>query len=289
MKVDYISDLHLDFWIKETNPQNPKFQKQLNNFINTILPKKNDVLIVAGDLGHYYAQDTAFLTKMKDYYDNILIVPGNHDMYLVSDSIKQKYQYNSVNRMLEMKRFCAENNIHYLDGNTINIDGVNFSGSGMHWDGSFGKNLFSDCTDGELLGHWENVMNDARLIYMKGSDHIKSPTMYGGYYSKPSFKPLDFFKSQKDKLDRITEADVMITHYAPRVPDNMRQRYREDLASSFYYFDGSEYVKNLKPKFWIYGHTHDKVDEIQDGCRFLCNPLGYPGENTYNIIKTFEV
>jgi len=189
-----------------------------------------------------------------------------------------------------MKAFCRENEgFHYLDGNVVNINGINFGGAGMHWDGSFAKTLCSDMTDGELLGHWENVMNDANLIYWEGKDHIKVPTAYGGSYSVPSFKPLDFFKSQKEKLDKIDAVDVMITHYAPRIPDNMRQRYKEDLASSFYYFDGSEYVERLKPKYWVYGHTHDRVDETENGCNFLCNPLGYPGENTYNVIKRFEI
>jgi Icc-related predicted phosphoesterase len=289
MKIDYISDIHLDFHCTELNGQAPKFKKQLDKFVDTIKPNHHDVLIIAGDLGHYYSQDSKFLLKMKEFYKDVIVVPGNHDMYLVSKSIRSKYQYNSWNRILEMKKFCADNDIIYLDGNTKVINGVSFAGGGMAWDGSYGKKIEEDCTDEELLGHWELVMNDSRMMFANGKDNIRVPLAYSGYYTEPSFKPYEFFDSQKRKFDRIQNADVVVTHYGPKTPDDMREEYVDDLTTSFYYFDGEEYIDKLKPTKWIYGHSHIQVDEMHKGCNMLCNALGYPGENTYAEIKTFEI
>ena len=32
-------------------------------------------------------------------------------------------------------------------------------------------------------------------------------------------------------------------------------------------------------KTWIYGHTHTGSEVEYRGIKFLCNPIGYPGEN----------
>ena len=293
MKIDYISDVHIDFWCREINTQNPKFKKQLKFLIDTILPNKEKsgkVLIIAGDLGHYYKQDTEFLLEIKQYYEHIFLVPGNHDMYLVSDSIKKTYMFDSWNRVLEMKSFCRDNKgFHYLDGNKVVVDGISFAGCGMAWDGSYGKVVYPDCDMGELLGHWENVMNDANLMFMNGKDVINVPTAYGGRYTKPSFDPIEFFSSQKKKIEKIDGADVVVSHYGPKVPDDISETYKSDLTTSFYYFNGDDDIDRIKPKKWIYGHTHRKVNEVYKGCNMLCNPLGYPGENTYTVIKSFEI
>ncbi len=34
--------------------------------------------------------------------------------------------------------------------------------------------------------------------------------------------------------------------------------------------------------YWIAGHTHHAVDTVQDGCRIIINPLGYPNEYGQN-------
>lgn len=40
-------------------------------------------------------------------------------------------------------------------------------------------------------------------------------------------------------------------------------------------------VNSIKPKAWIYGHTHDKHDYYIGRTHYICNPVGYPGENNY--------
>ena len=41
---------------------------------------------------------------------------------------------------------------------------------------------------------------------------------------------------------------------------------------------------------WIFGHTHEAVDVTIGGCRFVSNPLGYPGETTgFDAQKVVEI
>lgn len=287
MKVDYISDLHLDFWIKQLQAS-PKMDKKLDWFMNTIQAKGGDVFIIAGDLGHYYAQDTTFLKRVKELYSHVILVPGNHDMYLVSTNQRKKYMYKSLNRILEMKKFCRENDIIYLDGNAVVIDGYSFAGTGMSWDRSFAENLLERVvTDTELLNKYNVYMNDANLIFGDG-DHIRVPGIYGSHVVR-SFDPLKFFDTEYDKLQKIDQVDVMISHYGPVTPEDMREKYKYDFSTTFFYFDGRSEVERINPKFWVYGHTHDKANFTYKETNMLCNPLGYPGENTYNVVRSFEL
>lgn len=58
MKIHFLSDTHLDFFIKELNPCE-KMDSQLLKFIDfigvaNILENDRDVFIIPGDLGHYF-------------------------------------------------------------------------------------------------------------------------------------------------------------------------------------------------------------------------------------------
>lgn len=301
MKIDYMSDNHIDFYITEHNPQSAKFEKQLKSYIDSLKPNNHDVLIIAGDLGHYFPQDSAFLLKMKEYYDNIVIVPGNHDMYLVSGGQESKYQWDSWNRVLEMKYFCRDNGIHYLDGNIVNIKGINFGGCGMSWDGSYANQMVDECkaigykeedceyySEGELVEHWKNTMNDCKRMFMDGKRNLRIPLAYGSYYTQTSYDPLKFFKSQYAKLQKIDKVDVMVSHYGPKIPDKLPEGYKT-VMTSFYYFDGLKDIQRIKPKFWIYGHTHSVYNDMYESCNLLTNPIGYPGERHKPIIQTITI
>lgn len=39
-------------------------------------------------------------------------------------------------------------------------------------------------------------------------------------------------------------------------------------------------LMNFKIDLWIFGHTHEAVDEVVNGIRFVSNPRGYPNEET---------
>ncbi|WP_179212510.1 metallophosphoesterase [Brevibacillus brevis] len=81
---DLISDVHLDFWVKVENPLH-KMVPQIKNFMKGILPDvHHKTLVTAGDLGHYNWQNKILIEELKQIYEHILIVAGNHDYYLAS-------------------------------------------------------------------------------------------------------------------------------------------------------------------------------------------------------------
>lgn len=266
IQFDLISDIHLDFWV-ENSSNHQKHDRKLEDFIKCILPERtNNTLVVAGDLGHYNKQNLKLLEKLKRHYKHILLVPGNHDYYLVSKSIKNKYKRNSINRYFEMKSMAEQlEGVFFLDGNQVVLDGIVFGGCGMWYDFEYGlKKLNSDWD--RIYNNWKLISNDAVLI--EGLPR-RTEAM---------------FKEEKAKLQNILDkSDVVITHIAPdwsSVPADKEM----ELFNSFYYFDGSEYFQILNGRIWCFGHLHRRMDYQNKGCRFINGSLGYPDESS-NVPK----
>ena len=71
MKIQYCSDLHLEF------PQNYQFIKN-----NPIIPSAK-ILVMAGDILPFQMIDefSDFFTELSDKFEQIYWVPGNHEYY----------------------------------------------------------------------------------------------------------------------------------------------------------------------------------------------------------------
>ena len=287
MNIDYISDLHIDFWCPKTNPTNKKFKSQIMEYIKKLNPKTDELLIIAGDLGHFFEQDKEFLLQLKMYYNNICIVAGNHDLYLVSNSIKNRYKQNSLNRIEEMKQFCSNTEgFYYLDGDVVTINNIKIGGVGMWHDFSYAINKL-DFSKEEILRHWKNIMNDSNLIFLNQEDSKQSE--YYHHHKVDSFNTEEYFQKEYNKLEQISSCDIMISHYGPKIPYDLNDEFKASITTTFYYFDGLKDIKRINPKYWIYGHTHRLVNEIYENTNLLCNPRGYPEDKMTSSIQTLNM
>lgn len=275
--------LHIDFWVKQNNPQHPKFKLQIAEFIDILLPvdktKIGDVLVIAGDIGHYNQQAMFVFIELKKFYKNIIVTWGNHDMYMVSNAIVSKYGAKSINRLKELKEICESLDIHFLDGEVINIDGVKFGGTGSWYNLPTAQDLVT----------WQKVMNDSNLIY--DGYKVNSYGMYQSY-SQPSnnWDPQVFYELELVKLKDIAEkgCDVFITHIALHEPtqlQGMTQKYLGDAHNIFYYTENIDLVKKSGAKLHLHGHTHQSLDYLEGEINVICNPLGYPSDNNFTKVK----
>ncbi|WP_201317510.1 metallophosphoesterase [Paenibacillus sp. EPM92] len=262
---DLISDTHIDIWITPDSDAK-SHQKKIDKFIDHLIPDEpSEVLVIAGDLGHYNKQNALMLKSLKRVYSHILFVFGNHDLYLVSGKVREKYANNSMNRRTEMKSLAEEiEGVFCLDGTSITIDGVTFGGTGMWYDFSYGLRELHMQMD-HLRRIWKGKMNDSRLIHT-----------------------LPSFEEEVAKLESIFGAsDVIVTHVGPdwsRVAGGCRY----DPVTSFYYFDGSDLLSRANGKTWCFGHTHDHYSYVKNGCYLVNNALGYPIDNPRMRIQTIQ-
>lgn len=176
-------------------------------------------------------------------------------MYLVNNNQSKKYN-SSFKRIEELKILCNKNNIIFLDGDVIEINGVIIGGL-PGW-----YNLPNDSD----IYLWKSSMNDSRLI--------------------KSFNTQEYFHSQVKKLENI-KADILISHVAcAKIPNEFLERkYMGDPCNIFYHSDTLELLKNTGCKYHIFGHVHDTYNYVSNNINFVCNPLGYPSESRYITIK----
>lgn len=144
MKIQYMSDLHLEF--------GGEFH----------IPKVGDVLVVAGDcdLGD---KSVGHMNNWAQIFDHVIFVAGNHEFY-------HNEWFDVHSKLLEG---CADN-VHYLNKSKITIDNVDFVG-GTLWTDMDGQNM-------NVIADARYFMNDYRII-VKGPHTLRPQDTIDDFYS----------------------------------------------------------------------------------------------------------
>lgn len=258
MKISYVSDLHLDFHVPFTKNQ-IKFKRSTQEFTQSLISTDygdKETLVVAGDISHFNLQSLWCIEELAKCYQQVLIVAGNHDYYLISKNQSNKYKNSSKNRVSELKNMISNvENAHVFDESNILFEykGVEFGGVSMWYPiGTISQKMF-----------FNNISNDSKLI--KGLDiqkeHIKNQMQYESLLKK--------------------DIDVMISHF-PVI----------NIDSHFKYNSTACYltpVRDITAKHWVFGHSHEQKVYEKPYCIFYMNAIGYPEEGLDLSIKSFEV
>ena len=102
MNFDYVSDLHLNFYIGNEKP----FSNVEDLVKTTIAPKvKSEVIVIAGDINESVDRLSEFLYCLSKYYKQIIFIAGNHEYYIpyikyiMGKEEAEKYNYVSLNKI----------------------------------------------------------------------------------------------------------------------------------------------------------------------------------------------
>ena len=265
LSIDYVSDLHLAFYLKAS--KNDGFRNEdIKEFIkNTIVPKiKGEILIIAGDLSEYINSNIFFLNECANHYDKVLYIAGNHEYYLswiIGMEMKKQYK-ESTNKILDIISSLEGNDkVIFLDRNEPLYHGL------------YNYNDFSIA--GDTLWYYPKTIrdwyfylansNDSRLIISK-TDNIITKIKHLNKASITWYDSLPYY------------VDIIATHVPPLYNPQSSK------AKNGCYFTP---VDIIKTDTWIYGHDHVKSSFQKNGCRFLSNPWGY--HSTTFEIENIEI
>lgn len=221
-----------------------------------------DVIVLAGDIG--------VGTKGVDWILNqrfscpAIYVLGNHEFY--------KHRYPSLIR--KVKERATGSNIHVLENESIEVDGVRFHGATL-W------------TNFELFGHpisagreCQNKMNDFRKI-RKELSFSRMRALDAAMIHHQSLRWL------ADSLRTSTNAvNIVVTHHAPSLK-SVPTLYQSDVVTAAYASDLSQFISDHEPNWWLHGHLHNSSNYQLGGCTILCNPKGYKGEMNEQFDPSF--
>jgi len=263
MKLQLMSDLHLEF--------EPTFR-----------PKNAgaDVLILSGDIcmASYFkkSKDSPMFEVANEFRDffrhcasefaNVVYIMGNHEHY-------RGYIDTTAGIIdAELKEFS---NIHFLDGDYVDLGGVRFIGGTLWTDMNRGNPLTEQ--------YLRTGMNDFRLV------------QWSHNYQK--FTPQDAYRQHQSYLYRFSEhlrdqdRVVVCSHHAPTYQSVHPKYHSETHMNGGYYSELTDYIMRYPQiKLWTHGHMHDCFDYRVGETRVWCNPRGYNDENKlFNPEKIVEV
>ena len=270
----FISDIHVDFYCPQSSNYDtlvPYFEDFYEKYF---LPA--DAVCIAGDIANDYFTQVSFLRFLSAKYGNVFAVFGNHDLVVSGATFGNGNPFStSQERMDAVKRSLIDlANVHILDGNVV--DGIG---------GSMGmcdlKYSCSTTVNVNIVMEWQRRWFDGRhWRYDLGNENQWSRN-----------DPMKIWAYEKAKMDAALALNpsVMVTHFCP-TQMGVDDKYKEDYATAFFYFDGDEFLSKMKPgSIWQCGHTHSTWDTEYNGVRIICNPLGYPDEqNGFMLNKKNE-
>jgi predicted phosphodiesterase len=212
-----------------------------------------DIVILAGDL----SRPAAAAKWARGFRQPVLYVPGNHEFY--GSSVEDT--------PAELHRLCDGSNVHVLDNETYEQDGVRFLGSTLWTDFLINGAGEAEATAMAKAGEF---MKDFKIV------EIQTPA--GARILTPQDTTRIFAQDAAWLQQRLDEpyagTTVVITHHAPS-PQSIHPRFAGSPFNAGFVSDLEHLMGAQRVKLWIHGHTHDSFDYQVNGTRVLCNPRGY--------------
>lgn len=245
-KVALGSDLHLEF-----------ADIQLKNTGGA------DVLVLAGDIlvasgiegeGPKAKLGREFLSRVSGEFKNTVYVAGNHEFY------GGKW-YDTIETL---ERVCSSyGNIHFLEDNTVLLDGITFTG-GTLWTDLNGGDPSTAMAVAGFMNDYRTIRNERkeyrRLLPFETEARHRATKAYIG-------------KVAEDNPDSKV---FVVGHHSPSY-QSIHPMYQNDyLVNGAYASDLEQFIMD-HPNIvaWVHGHMHNPFDYTVGSTRVVCNPRGY--------------
>lgn len=253
MKIQYASDLHLEFhdnwrWLR-------------NNTLEVV----GDVLVLAGDIGYLGDENYAnhpFWDWAADNYRQVLCCMGNHEFYKYYDIAELSGGFT-----MEIRP-----NIHSYYNGVVRIGNTDIILS----------TLWARIPLQEAY-YTEQVVSDFRRILYQGE------LLTFAEFNSEHERCFAFIKDAVAKSDAAHK--VVVTHHVPsfRMQD---PRFANSKANGAFTIELEDYITNSSIDYWIYGHSHYNKDVVVGNTHCVSNQLGYVSHNehlTFSRNKVIEV
>ena len=252
IKIDIVSDLHIDQWSSEYEIKYPCGEVAEHPFI--FRETDADYLIVAGDISDTLEQSVKYLNAISKYYNKIFFVDGNHEHTYSHPNI---YSLNYINSFIDNEK------IVFLPKKPYRIDDTVIIGVCGWWDYNNRKS--------ELIK--ENIdYFDTWIPHLTEHDNIT----FINNSCQFAEQECDYLEECLIKYtkDYSVRNIIVVTHTIPLKRFCNEERMATEFNSGF-----ERLLKYEKISHWIFGHTHNQWNEKYKGIQFICNSRGRPEDH----------
>ena len=212
-----------------------------------------DVVILAGDIGVGLGGIEWAARRFPKA--PVIYVPGNHEFY------------GHDIRLTDQLKEAASVSIHILNNDTLELEGIRFLGCTLWTDFNLhgeGEAWFARQRAKQLIEDFASIKNGRRRFTPEDS--------------------VDIHKASKTWLVSELEKEfngptVVVTHHLP-ASSSVAKQYANDPLNPAFASRLEDVIEKYRPELWVHGHTHVPCDYELFDTRIVCNPGGYPGENS---------
>lgn len=211
-----------------------------------------DVVVLAGDIHNGPA---GIEWAKRTFSQPVVYVAGNHEPF--------DADFHATAAAL--RAAASGSSVRVLDCGEALIDGVRFLGCTLWSDFEF----YGESGRSVAIETMHRTVPDFRIIA----------------FGERAFAPDDWLalhRAHRAWLEAslaasFTGPTVVVTHFLPH-PASITPRFATHPLNP-------GFASRLEPlvaraTLWIHGHTHAASDYVVDGTRVVCNPRGYPGDQT---------
>lgn len=247
MKIQYASDLHLEFG------ENSKWLKD-----NPLIPSA-DILVLAGDIGYFgdaNYKTHPFWDWASRNYKQVIVIPGNHELYKLFD----------INELNEGWTLEIRNNIRAYYNCIIPLDEETDLIVSTLW----AKVPPSE----EYLT--EHCVSDFKRI--RNGEYCLSAQRFNDEHDRCR----DFI--EKAVAESNAKNIIVATHHVPSFA-LMSDEFRGSSLNGAFTVELGSYIADSRINYWIYGHSHRNIDKTIGHTQCVSNQLGYVFQNEHQSFR----
>lgn len=237
MRIHILSDLHNEF-----QPFHP----------NDV---EADLVVLAGDI---HTKGRSAQWALETFSGPIVLVAGNHEYYNAS--------IEKTEAALRESAAQSEGRLHYLQRDSVVIDGVRFLGATAWTDYQIAED------PPHAMYEIGQMLNDHRKI--RGGPQYRRWSTHDA--AQEAHKTRHWLQSKL--TEPFSGKTVVVTHHPLSTRSLNPSQPRSTLDAA--YANAWEHLFGNHLALAIHGHTHYAVNYTINGTRVVSNPAGYPGENT---------
>lgn len=253
MKIQYASDLHLEF------TENASYIK--HNPLKVV----GDILILAGDIGYLGDQNFSrhpFWDWASDNYSQVIVAMGNHEFYKFFDISSLENGYKLPIR----HNVTAYYNTIVPIGNTDIIVSTLWSHIPL-----------------KEAAFTEQVISDFHRILYKGD------LLSFANFNQEHIRCLDFIKTAISESNAAHK--IVVSHHVPSFK-MLCPKFKGSKVNGAFIVELEDFIKTSGINYWIYGHSHYNMDVQIGNTLCVSNQLGYVFHDEHQSFRkdaSFEI
>lgn len=206
-----------------------------------------EILLLAGDVVPFAGMDRHqdFFDFLSDQFETTYWIPGNHEYYYFDVATKCGTIHERIRK-----------NVHLVNNLSLDHKGIHF--------------IFSTL--------WSKINPDRQWYIEKNMSDFQVIQYEGHRFSLDRFnqlheKCLHFLNTELRRTD--TNKTIVVTHHVPTFL-NYPEKYEDSELNEAFGIELFDFIEQMQPAFWIYGHHHCNVPDFNIGkTRLVTNQVGY--------------